>query len=127
MIVKAAIFSLFGKLIRKLRLPMPGKKARDVLQRERQVNKIGEYYYIKYALSVVRVIAWIILVLGFIASLVWGITTGGIQGGLRIVIGMIASFLAWLLLLMSRELLKLFVDVKENTINTSEGVTKKSH
>jgi len=124
--VKAAIFSLFGKLIRKRRLPMPGKKGRDFLQRERQLNKIEEYYYIKYALSVVTVIAWIILVLGFIASLVWGITTGGIQGGLRIVIGMIASFLAWLLLLMSRELLKLFVDVKQNTMNTSEGVTKKS-
>ena len=125
--MKAAIFSLFGKLIRKRRLPMPGKKGRDFLQRERQVNKIGEYYYIKYTLGVVRVIAWIILVLGFIASLVWGITTGGIQGGLRIVIGMIASFLAWLLLLMSRELLKLLVDVKENTVNTAEGVTKKSH
>ena len=105
---------------------MPGKKGPDLLQRERQVNKIEEYYYIKYTLSVVTVIAWIILVLGFIGSLVWGISTGGIQGGLRIVIGMIASFLAWLLLLMSRELLKLFVDVKENTINTSEGVTKKS-
>jgi len=39
---------------------------------------------------------------------------------------MIASFLAWLLLLMSRELLKLLADVKENTINTAEGVTKKS-
>jgi len=126
MIVKAAIFSSFGKLIRKRRLPMPGKKGRDLLQRERQLNKIEEYYYIKYALSVVTVIAWIILVLGFIASLVWGITTGGIQGGLRIVIGMIASFLAWLLLLMSRELLKLFVDVKQNTMNTSKGVTKKS-
>ena len=105
---------------------MPGKKGRDLLQRERQVNKIGENYYIKYALIVVRVIAWIILVLGFIASLVWGITTGGIQGGLRIVIGMVASFLAWLLLLMSRELLKLLVDVKENTMNTAEDVTKKS-
>ena len=124
--MKAAIFSSFSKLIRKRRLPMPGKKGPDLLQRERQVNKIEEYYYIKYTLSVVTVIAWIILVLGFIGSLVWGISTGGIQGGLRIVIGMIASFLAWLLLLMSRELLKLFVDVKENTINTSEGVTKKS-
>lgn len=125
--MKAAIFSLLGKLFRKRRLPMPGKEARDLLQRERQVDKIEESYYIKYALSVVTVIAWIILVLGFIASLVWGITTGGIQGGLRIVIGMIASFLAWLLLLMSREFLKLLVDLKENTINTSKGVTKKSH
>jgi len=125
--VKAAIFSSFGNLIRKRRLPMRWKKARDLLQGERHVDRIGEYYYIKYALSVVTVIAWIILVLGFIASLVWGITTGGIRGGLQIVIGMIASFLAWLLLLMSREVLKLLVDLRENTINTSEGVTKKSH
>ena len=105
---------------------MPGKKTHDVLQKERKVNKIQEYYYIKYALSVLRVIAWIILVLGFVGSLVWGITTGGIEGGVRIVIGMIGSFLAWLLLLAARELLKLFMDVKENTINAAEGVTKKS-
>jgi len=124
--MKAVIFSLFGKLIQKRRLLMPGKKTHDVLQRERKVNKIQEYYYIKYALSVLRVIAWIILVLGFIGSLVWGITTGGIEGGVRIVMGMIGSFLAWLLLLAARELLKLFMDVKENTINAAEGVTKKS-
>ncbi len=124
--VKAVIFSLFGKLIQKRRLLMPGKKTHDVLQKERKVNKIQEYYYIKYALSVLRVIAWIILVLGFVGSLVWGITTGGIEGGVRIVIGMIGSFLAWLLLLAARELLKLFMDVKENTINTAEGVTRKS-
>ena len=116
--MKAAFFSLFGNLIRKLRLLIPGKKGRDVLHRELRISKIREYYYIKYALSVVTAIAWIILVLGFIASLVWGITTGGIRGGLQIVIGMIASFLAWLLLLMSRELLKLFVDVKKNTTNS---------
>ncbi len=124
--MKAVIFSLFGKLIQKRRLLMPGKKTHDVLQKERKVNKIQEYYYIKYALSVLRVIAWIILVLGFVGSLVWGITTGGIEGGVRIVIGMIGSFLAWLLLLAARELLKLFMDVKENTINTAEGVTRKS-
>jgi hypothetical protein len=105
---------------------MPGKKKHDVLRREGGVNKIQEYYYIKYATSALRVVAWIILVLGFIGSLVWGITTGGIEGGFRIVIGMIVSFLAWLLLLAARELFRLFIDVKENTINTAEGVTKKS-
>ena len=124
--MKAVIFSLFGKLIQKRWQLMPGKKTHDVLQRERKVNKIQEYYYIKYATSVLWVIAWIILVLGFIGSLVWGITTGGIGGGFLIVIGMIGSFLAWLLLLTARELFKLFMDVKENTINTAEGVTKKS-
>jgi hypothetical protein len=92
-------------------------------------NKIQGYYYIKYATSALRVIAWVILVLGLIGSLVWGITTGGIGGGLRIVIGIIGSFLAWLLLLAARELLKLFIDIKENTGNTAERATipNKSH
>lgn len=121
--MKAVIFSLFGKLIQKGRVMMPGKKKYDVLQRERKANKLGGYYYIKYTTSALRVIAWIVLVLGFIFSLVWGITTGGIEGGLRIVIVIIGSFLAWLALLASRELLKLFMDVKENTGNTAERTT----
>lgn len=124
--MKAVIFSFFGKLIKKRRLLMPGKKTHDVLPREWKINRIREYYYTKYAISALRVIAWIILVLGFIGSLVWGITMGGIEGGFLIVIGMIGSFLAWLLLLAARELLKLFMDLKENTINTAEGVAKKS-
>jgi hypothetical protein len=103
---------------------MPGKKTHDILRRGRKANKIQEYYYIKYTLSALRVIAWIILVLGCIGSLVWGITMGGYQGGLRIVIVIIGSFLAWLALLAARELLKLFVDVKKNTINTAERITK---
>jgi hypothetical protein len=93
-----------------------------------KANKIPEYYYIKYATSALRVVGWIILVVGVIASLVWGITTGGIEGGFRIVIGIIGSFLAWLVLLAAREFLKLFMDVKENTGNTAERatITKKS-
>jgi len=122
--MKAAIFSLFGKFVQKRGVLMPVKKTHDVLQRGRKANKLQEYYYIKYTTSALRVIAWIILVLGFIGSLFWGITTGGIEGGLRIVIGVIGSFLAWLLLLAARELLKLFMDVKENTINTAERITK---
>ena len=102
---------------------MPGRKKHDVLQRGRKANKLGGYYYIKYTTSALRVIAWIVLVLGFIFSLVWGITTGGIEGGLRIVIVIIGSFLAWLALLAARELLKLFMDVKENTGNTAERTT----
>jgi hypothetical protein len=85
-----------------------------------------EYYYIQYATSALRVVAWVILAIGLIGSLVWGITTGGIEGGVWIVIGIIGSFLAWLLLLAASELLKLFMDVKENTINTAERITKES-
>jgi len=124
--MKAVIFSLFGKLIQKLRLLMPGKKRHDVLQGERKSIKIQEYYYIKYATGAFRVIAWIILVLGFVGSLVWGITTGGIGGWLRIVLGIIGSFLAWLILLAARELIYLFIHVEENTSSTTESITKKS-
>ena len=121
--MKTVIFSLFGKLIQKGRLLMPGKKTDDILQRGRKANTLGGYYYIKYTTSALRVIAWIVLVLGFIFSLVWGITTGGIEGGLRIVLVIIGSFLAWLALLAARELLKLFMDVKENTRNAAEHTT----
>jgi hypothetical protein len=115
--------SMFSKLLQKRWLLMPGKKRHDVSQRGRKAKKIQEYYYIKYTTSALRVIAWIILVLGFIGSLVWGITTGGIEGGLLTVIGIIGSFLAWLVFLAARELLKLFMDVKENTGNTAERAT----
>jgi hypothetical protein len=98
---------------------MSGKKTHDVLQRERKVNKIREYYYIKYATSALRVVGWIVLIVGLIGSLVWGVTTGGLAGGVRIVLGIIGSFLAWLLLLSARELLILFMDVKENTRDTA--------
>ena len=124
-LVLGFIGALFRKLVKRLRLPIP-KRIRNFLQRRRKAGKPQEYYYIKYAISVLRVIAWIVLVLGFIGSVVWGITTGGIAGGGRIVIGIIGSFLAWLLLLAASELFKLFMDVKENTINTAESITKES-
>jgi hypothetical protein len=105
---------------------MPGKKRHGIARGERRVNKIREYYYIKYTIGVLRVIAWAVLVIGFIASLVWGTTRGGIEGGFQIVIGMIGSFLAWLVLLAARELLKLFMAVKENTRDTAESIAKKA-
>ena len=105
-----------GRLIRKWWLVMPARAQ--------------AYYYIKYATSALRVIAWIVLVVGVIGSIVLGITTGGIEGGflpvIGMIIGIIGSFLAWLLLLAASELFKLFMDVKENTINTAESITKES-
>jgi len=127
---------------------MPRKKTQDVSQRGGEANKIREYYYIKYTTSALRVIAWIVLVVGVIGSIVLGITTGGIEewiilvfgslvweiitGGIEggflpvigIIIGIIGSFLAWLLLLAASELFKLFMDVKENTINTADYIAK---
>lgn len=125
--MKAITFSLFNKLIPKRWLPMSRKKTHGVSQGRRRANKIPNYY-IKYAISALRVLAWVVLVLGIIGSLAWGITMGGIEGGLRIVIVIIGSFLAWLVLLAARELLKLFMDVRENTGNTAEraDITGKS-
>lgn len=122
--MKAAIFSVFDKFMQKRWLLVPRKKTQDVSQRGEKANKIREYYYIKYTTSALRVIAWIVLVLGCIGSLVWGITTGGIEGGFRIVIGIIGSFLAWLLLIVARELFKLFLDVKANTRSTADYIAK---
>jgi len=105
---------------------MLGKKIQDRFRKKRNVNRLQDYYYIKYTLNALRVIAWIILTLGVIGSLVWGISMGGLDGGLRIAIGIIISFLAWLALLAAREFLKLFVDVKENTGNSAErAITSK--
>lgn len=124
-LVLGSIGALFGKLVRSLRLPVPDR-IRNFVQRRRKVVKLQEYYYLKYAISVLRVIAWIVLTIGFIGSLFWGITTGGFGGGLRIVLGIIGSFLAWLLLLAARELLYLCIHLEEDTRSTTEGIIDKS-
>jgi hypothetical protein len=104
---------------------MPNRM-RNFLQRRRSVVKLQEYYYLKYAISVLRIIAWVVLTFGLIGSLVWGITTGGFGGGLRIVLGIIGSFLAWLILLAARELIYLCIHVEEDTRSTTESIMDKS-
>ena len=124
-LVLGSIGAPFRKLVRRLRLPMPDRM-RNFLQRRRRIVKLQEYYYLKYAVSVLRVIAWVVLTVGLIGSLFWGITTGGFGGGLRIVLGIIGSFLAWLILLAARELLYLCIHLEEDTRSTTEGITDKS-
>jgi len=46
------------------------------------------------------------------------------MGVSAIVLGMIGSFLAWLFLLVNRELVYLFIHVKENTRDTAESITE---
>jgi len=98
-----------------------------------------KYSFLPFAAKVLRVVAWIVLVVGVIASIVIGIwmgsaANGGVGGigaavvGVFIAIaGVIVSFLSWVFLLTARELLYLFMDVEENTRNTAESVAKKSH
>jgi len=97
-----------------------------------------KYSFLPFAAKVLRVVAWIVLVGGVIGSIVYGIFTGsaangavgglasGIAGFFVAVVGVIFSFLAWVFLLTTRELLYLFMDVEENTRNTAERITKES-
>ena len=123
--VFSSIDALFHQLIDRVRLPMPNRM-RNFLQRRHRVVKLQEYYYLKYAISVLRIIAWVVLTIGLIGSFFWGITTGGFGGGLRIVLGIIGSFLAWIILLAARELIYLCIHLEEDTRSTTEGIIDKS-
>jgi len=87
-------------------------------------------------MSVLRVLGWAVLIIGVLASIVLGmeIVNGGLMiwetelrgvgiGVSAIVLGVIGSFLAWLFLLVARELLCLFIHVKENTRNTAASIS----
>jgi hypothetical protein len=126
----ASVFGFIGALLRKLvkgfRLPIPNRIS-NFLQRRRKALRLQEYYYLKYAISVLRVIAWIVLTIGLIGSLFWGITTGGFGGGLRIILGIIGSFLAWIVLLAARELIYLCIHLEKDTRSTTEGIIDKAN
>jgi len=81
------------------------------------------YSFLPFAARVLRVVGWIVLVLGVIGSIGYGIMMGGVIGVLLAFSGVIFSFLTWVFLLATRELLYLFMDVEENTRNTAESIT----
>jgi hypothetical protein len=98
-------------------------------------NKPVEYHFLPYVTSVLRVLGWAVLVIGVIASIllglqitksgltVWQIELIGVGPGICVIIlGIVGSFLAWLLLFVNRELVYLFIHVKDNTRNTSEHI-----
>jgi hypothetical protein len=121
--VVGSVGGLFQRLTDRARLPMPDRM-RSSLQRRRRAVKLQEYYYLKYAISVLRIMAWVVLTIGLIGSFAWGITTGGFGGALRIVLGIIGSFLAWILLLAARELIYLCIHLEEDTRSTTEGIIR---
>ena len=81
------------------------------------------YSFLPFAARVLRVVGWIVLVLGVIGSIGYGIMMGGVIGVFLAFLGVIFSFLTWVFLLATRELLYLFMDVEENTRNTAESIT----
>lgn len=131
--------SLLGKLIRKLWLLPPGRRIDRALQRTWRKTIPVKYRFLPYVTSVLRVLGWAVLVIGVLASIILGleIMNGGLMvsgtelrgvgmGVSAIVLGIVGSFLAWLFLLVSRELIYLFIHVKENTRNTAESITQES-
>ena len=130
------LFSMFHKLIQKLWLLPPCKRIGHLLQKTWNVSKPLQYQFLPYVTSVLRVLAWAVLVIGVIAAIILGLgvvkegfTVGGVQltgivpGVSVIILGIVGSFLAWLFLLVTRELICLFIHVKENTRNTAESIT----
>jgi hypothetical protein len=85
-----------------------------------------KYPFLRYATLVLRVLGWVVLVLGVIGSSVYGVQMSGITGVFYAVAGVIFSFLAWLFLLATREFIYILIHIEENTRNTAERITKES-
>jgi hypothetical protein len=81
-----------------------------------------KYPFLRFATSVLRVVGWVVLIVGVIGSIGFGVYTGGITGVFMAIAGAIVSFLAWLFLLATRELFYLLIQVEENTRNTAERI-----
>ena len=130
------VVSLLGRPIRKLRLLPPCRRIDRALHRPQKATRQPKYRFLAYVTGVLRVLGWVVLVVGVLASILFGlqILNGGLMvgetelrgvgtGASAIVLGIISSFLAWLFLLVGRELICLFIRVKENTGNTAESIT----
>ena len=129
--------SLLSRLVRKLWQLPPFRRIDRALQRSRKEPKRLRYRFLPYVTSVLRVLGWAVLIIGVLASIALGleIMDGGLMvwetelrgvgiGVSAIVLGVIGSFLAWLFLLVSRELLCLLIHVKENTRNTVASIAE---
>jgi hypothetical protein len=81
------------------------------------------YPFLRFTTAVLRILGWIILVVGIVGSIAFGVITGGFMGVLYAVGGAIFSFLTWLFFLATRELLYLLIQVEENTRNTAERIS----
>ncbi len=133
------VVSLLDRLVQKLRALPPFRGIDRAFQRAWKGARPSEYHFLLYMTSVLRVLGWAVLIIGVLASMLLGleIMNGGLMvweteltgvdiGVSAIVLGTIGSFLAWLFLLVSRELVYLFIHVKENTRNTAESIADES-
>jgi hypothetical protein len=133
------IVSLLGKPFRRLWLLPPCQKIDRAFNKAWKGTRPLEYSFLPYLTSVLRVVGWAVLVIGVIASILFGLQimnsglmigttelTGIRMGVAAILLGIIGSFLAWLFLLANRELVYLLIHVKENTGSTARSITQES-
>ena len=131
--------SFLSSLIGKLWLLPPCQRIDHAFNKDWKGTRPLEYRFLPYLTSVLRVLGWAVLVIGVIASILFGLQimnsglmigttelTGIRMGVAATLLGIIGSFLAWLSLLANRELVYLFIHVKENTRNTAQGITDES-
>jgi hypothetical protein len=85
---------------------------------------MAKYPFLRYATTVLRILGWVVLVVGVIGAIVFGVQTGGIIGAFYAIGGVIFSFLAWIFLLATREFIYILIHIEENTRNTAERLTK---
>ncbi|MFC1911128.1 hypothetical protein ACFLXM_00440 [Chloroflexota bacterium] len=129
--------SLLSRLVRKIWALPPFRRIDRALHRTRKEPKRLRYRFLPYVTAVLRVVGWAVLIIGVLASIVLGleIINGGLMiwetevrgvgiGVSAIILGIIGSFLAWLFLLVARELVCLFIHVKENTSSTAESIAE---
>ncbi len=93
-----------------------------------------KYKFLRIAATIYKVVAWIVLVVGVISSIAMGIAgtlvggvvdnSGGGAGVLVAIMGIIYSVVMWIGMLAIAELFYLFMDVEQNTRETSERLTK---
>lgn len=133
------VLSLLERLVQKLRALPPFRWIDRAFHRAWKGAGPSEYHFLLYVTSVLRVLGWAVLIVGVLASMLLGleIMNGGLMvwetelkgvdiGVSAIVLGTIGSFLAWLFSLVGRELVYLFIRVKENTRNTVESIAEES-
>src|SRR4030042_875227 len=102
------VASLLDRLFRTLSLLPPFHRIDHALHKAWKGNKLLEYRFLPYVTIVLRVLGWAVLVIGIVASLLFGLRimndglmVGGFElmgvgmGVSAIVLGMIGSFLAW--------------------------------
>jgi TRAP-type mannitol/chloroaromatic compound transport system permease large subunit len=84
------------------------------------------YPFLRYATLVLRILGWVVLVIGVIGAIYFGVQTGEVVGAFYAIGGVIFAFLAWLFLLATRELIYILIHIEENTRNTAERLTKEA-